>query len=65
MTVKHKRIKKTNYKVKDIQYKCLHHSDYLLLLNYKQQQITDLCRLTMTAVMFSNINDVDDDILNK
>ncbi len=65
MTVKCKKIKKINYKVKDIQHKCLHCSDCSLFLNYKQQQITDLCRLTMTVMMLCNINDIDDDILNK
>jgi len=65
MTVKCKKIKKINYKVKDVQHKYLHHSDHSLLLNHKQQQITNLCRLAMTAVALSNINNVDDDILNK
>ncbi len=36
MTVKHKKTKRTNYKVKDIQYKYLHYSDYSLLLNHEQ-----------------------------
>ncbi len=65
MTVKYKKIKKTNYKVKDIQHKYLHYSDCSLLLNYEQQQIIDLCRLIMTAVMSYNMNNVNDDILNK
>jgi len=65
MTVKHKKIKKTNYKVKSIEHKCLHHSDCLLLLNYEQQQIVNLYRLAMITVMLYNINNVDDDTLNK
>ena len=65
VTAKHKRIKKTNYKVKSIQYKYLHYSDCLLLLNYEQQQIMNLYRFVMTAVMSHNISDVDSDILNK
>jgi len=65
MTVKHKKIKRTNHKVKDVQHKHLHHSDCSLLLNHEQQQITDLCRLAMTAVMSHNTSNVDDDILNK
>ncbi len=65
MTVKCKKIKKINYKVKNIQHKYLHHNDYLLLLNYEQQQITNLYKFTMTAVMLCNISDVDDDIFNK
>jgi len=65
VTVKCKKIKKINYKVKDVQHKCLHHSDCSLLLNHEQQQITDLCRLAMAAVTLSNINNVDDDMLNK
>ena len=36
VTVKCKRIKKTNYKAEDIQHKYLHYSDCSLLLNYKQ-----------------------------
>jgi len=65
MTAKYKKIKKINHKVKDIQHKCLHYSDCSLLLNYEQQQIADLCRLVMTAVVLCNINNVDDDMLNK
>jgi len=65
MTAKHKKIKKINYKVKNIQHKCLYYSDCSLLLNHKQQQIMNLYRLTMTVVMLCNINDIDDDILNK
>jgi len=65
MTAKHKKIKKTNYKVKDVQHECLHHSDCSLLLNHEQQQVADLCRLVMAAVMFSNMSNVDDDMLNK
>ena len=65
MTVKHKKIKKTNYKVKDIQHKYLHHSDYSLLLNYEQQQIVNFYRLIMITVMSHNISNVNDDMLNK
>jgi len=65
MTVKCKKIKKINYKVKNIQHKYLHYNDHLLLLNYEQQQITNLYKFTMTAVMLCNISDVDDDIFNK
>ncbi len=65
MTAKHKKIKKTNYKVKNVQHKYLYYSDCSLLLNHKQQQIINLCRLTMIAVMFCNTNNVDDDMLNK
>jgi len=65
MTAKHKKIKKMNYKAKDIQYKYLHYSDCSLLLNHEQQQIINLYKLTMTAVMFCNTNNIDDDILNK
>jgi len=65
MTAKHKKIKKTNYKIENIQYKYLHYSDHSLLLNYEQQQIVNLCRLVMTAVMSYNISDVDSNILNK
>jgi len=36
-----------------------------LLLNYEQQQIINLYKLIMTAVMLCNINNVNDDILNK
>jgi len=43
----------------------LHYSNCSLLLNYKQQQIVNLCRLIMTAVMLYNTNNVDDDMLNK
>jgi len=62
MTVKCKKIKRTNYKVKDIQHKYLHYNDCLLLLNHEQQQITNLYRLTMIAVMLCNISNVDDDM---
>jgi len=65
MTAKCKKIKKTNHKVKDVQYKCLHHSDCSLLLNHEQQQIVNLCRLVMTAVMLSNISNIGDDMLNE
>jgi len=65
MTVKHKKIKKTNYKVKDIQHKYLHHSDCSLLLNYEQQQIVNFYRLIMITVMSHNISNVNDDMLNK
>ncbi len=65
MTAKCKKIKRTNHKVKDVQYKCLHHSDCSLLLNHKQQQIVNLCRLVMTAVMLSNISNIGDDMLNE
>ncbi len=65
MTAKHKKTKKTNYKVKDIQHKYLHYSDCSLLLNYEQQQIINFCRFTMIAVMSHNTNNVDDDMLNK
>jgi len=65
MTAKCKKIKRINHKVKDIQYRYLHYSDCLLLLNYEQQQIVNLCRLIMTVMMFCNINDEDSDTLNK
>ncbi len=64
-TVKHKKTKKINYKVKDIQYKCLHYSDHSLLLDHEQQQIADLYRLVMIAVVLSNTNNVDDDMLDE
>jgi len=64
-TVKCKKIKRTNYKVKDVQYKYLHHSDCLLLLNYKQQQIVNLCRLIMIIMTSYNISNVNSDILSK
>ncbi len=65
MIVKHKKIKKTNHKVKDIQHKYLHHSDYSLLLNHEQQQIVNLCRLIMIVVMSYNISNINDDMFNK
>ncbi len=65
MTAKCKRIKKINHKAKDIQYKYLHCSDCLLLLNYEQQQIINLCRLTIITVMSHNTSNVDSDILDK
>ncbi len=65
MTAKCKKIKRINHKVKNVQHKCLHHSDCLLLLNHKQQQIMNLCRLAMITVMLSNTNNVDDDMLNE
>ncbi len=65
MTAKHKKTKRTNYKVKDVQHKCLHCSDCLLLLNHEQQQIADLCRLVMIAVMLSNTSNVDDDMFDE
>jgi len=43
----------------------LHCSDHLLLLNHKQQQIINLYRLAMIAVMSYNISNVDSDMLNK
>jgi len=65
ITAKCKKIKRTNHKAEDIQHKYLHYSDCLLLLNHEQQQIMNLCRLMMITVMSYNINDVDDDMLNK
>ncbi len=65
VTVKCKKIKKMNHKVKDVQHKHLHCSDYSLLLNHEQQQIVNLCRFVMITVMLSNISNVDDDIFNK
>ncbi len=65
MTAKCKKIKRINHKVKNVQHKCLHHSDCLLLLNHKQQEIMNLCRLAMITVMLSNTNNVDDDMLNE
>jgi len=65
MIVKYKKIKKTNHKVKDIQHKYLHHSDYSLLLNHEQQQIVNLCRLIMIVVMSYNISNINDDMFNK
>ncbi len=65
MTAKCKRIKKINHKAKDIQYKYLHCSDCSLLLNYEQQQIINLCRLTIITVMSHNTSNVDSDILDK
>ncbi len=65
MTAKCKKIKRINYKAKDVQYKYLHYSDCLLLLNHEQQQIVNLYRLMMIVMMLSNTNNVDDDILNK
>jgi len=64
-TAKCKKTKKTNHKVKDVQYKYLHHSDCLLLLNHEQQQIVNLCRLVMIIVMSHNTNNVGNDMLNK
>ncbi len=64
-TVKHKKTKKINYKVKDIQHKCLHYSDHSLLLDHEQQQIADLYRLVMITVVLSNTNNVDDDMLDE
>ncbi len=65
MTVKCKKIKRINYKVKDVQHKCLHYSDHLLLLNHEQQQVVNLYRLIMIVVMLCNTNNIDNDILNK
>jgi len=65
VTVKCKKIKKMNHKVKDVQHKHLHYSDHSLLLNHEQQQIVNLCRFVMITVMLSNISNVDDDIFNK
>ncbi len=65
MTVKCKKIKRMNYKMKNIQHKYLHYSDCLLLLNHEQQQIMNLCRLIMTVVTLCNTNNIDDDMLNK
>ncbi len=65
ITVKCKKIKRINYKMKDIQHKYLHYSDCLLFLNYEQQQIMNLYRLIMFTVTLCNTNNVNDDILNK